>query len=378
MEIKEMTIDELQARKAAIATEVDAEGADLDALENEARSINAEIEARKEAEAAKVEIRELVANGTGEVITTEFNTEERKTMTNAEVRASKEYIDAFAEYLKTGKDAECRSLLTENVNGPVPVPSIVDETIKTTWERDEITSRVRKTSIRGNLKSYFELSATGAVEHTEGAVAPAEEVITFGVVNMIPKNIKKWITVSDEVVAMGGEAFIRYIYDELTYQIIKKLAELIVADIIALPAAATATSVSADQITGAPSVTLVGEALAHLANEATDPVVIMNRLTEAEFLQAQAAGNFAIDPFYGLTRVYTSALPAYSAASSGAVYAVVGDLKGAQVNYPEGEGVVIKWDDLSLAETDMVKVVGREYAAHAVTADKRFCNILKA
>ena len=64
-------------------------------------------------------------------------------------------------------------------------------------------------------------------------------------------------------------------------------------------------------------------------------------------------------------------------ASANAVYAVVGDLGGAQVNYPEGEGVVIKYDDLTEGEKDMVKVIGRQYAAHAVTAPGRFCNIAK-
>ena len=47
MELKEMTIEELEARKAEIATLVDAEDADLDALEAEARSINEELEALK-------------------------------------------------------------------------------------------------------------------------------------------------------------------------------------------------------------------------------------------------------------------------------------------------------------------------------------------
>ena len=46
----------------------------------------------------------------------------------------------------------------------------------------------------------------------------------------------------------------------------------------------------------------------------------------------------------------------------------MGDLKALQVNYPDGEGVVIKWDDLSLAEDDLVKVVGRQYAGHKITA----------
>ena len=63
MEIKTMTIDELNARLAAIPEEMEVEGADLDALENEVRAINEEIEARKAAEAQKAEIRSAVAAG---------------------------------------------------------------------------------------------------------------------------------------------------------------------------------------------------------------------------------------------------------------------------------------------------------------------------
>ena len=52
MEIKEMDVKQLEERKAAIATEVDNEGADLEALAAEVKSINEELEARK-AEAEK-------------------------------------------------------------------------------------------------------------------------------------------------------------------------------------------------------------------------------------------------------------------------------------------------------------------------------------
>ena len=44
MDIKTMSFEELEARKAAIAVESEAEGADVDALLEEIRSINAEIE----------------------------------------------------------------------------------------------------------------------------------------------------------------------------------------------------------------------------------------------------------------------------------------------------------------------------------------------
>ena len=63
MDIKEMTIEELEARKSEIATELDAPEADLDALEAEARSIKEEIEARAAIEAKKNEIRAAVAGG---------------------------------------------------------------------------------------------------------------------------------------------------------------------------------------------------------------------------------------------------------------------------------------------------------------------------
>lgn len=378
MEFKNMTAEELIERRDALVEGLDAEDADLDAIEEEVRAIKEELEARKAEAAKKAEIRKAVADGAGEVIVDmKDKVEERKIMTNNEVRSSEAYINAFADYLKSGDDTECRSLLTETVSGTVPVPVLVEDIIRTAWEKDEILSRVKKTNFKGNVKIAFEKSADPAYEHVEGTTAPTEEALVFGIVTMIPKNIKKWITISDEAIALGGEAFVRYIYDELTYQIVKKLAALVVADIAGLGTSSTATAPAAAKITEAPALTTIASALANLSDEATDPVIIMNRLTETEFISAIAAGNFAFDAFQGLPRVYTSALPAYASADANAVYAIVGDLKGAQVNYPEGEGVVIKWDDLSLAEKDLVKVVGRQYAAHAVTANNRFTNIAK-
>ena len=377
-EIKEMSVDELTERRAAIATELDSPEADLDVLEAEVRAINEEIEARKAAEEKRVELRAAVAAGAGEIIEEIAKEEERgKQMTNEEVRSSKAYIDAFAKYIQTEDDKECRALLTENVSGSVPAPVFVDDIVRTAWENDDILSRVRKTYIRGNLKVPFELSAGAAVAHTEGTTAVTEESLSFGIVTMVAKNVKKMVKISDESVALGGEALLRYVYDEVTYQIVKQLRALIIGDIAGLSTEAGSTAPAAAKITEAPAVTTVATAFANLSDEAENPVVIMNKLTYADFVAAQAAANFAFDPFRGLPVAFTSALPAYNAASANAVYAIVGDLNGAQINYPEGDGVVIKWDDLSEAEGDIVKIVGRQYAAHAVTASGRFCNIAK-
>ena len=376
MEIKDMTIEQIEERKTAIVDELEKEDADLNALEEEMRSLNAEVEARKAVEAQKAEIRSAVAAGeVGEVVKT-IAEEKREMKTNEEIRASKEYVDAFARYIVSEDATECRSLLTTQASGSVPVPTIVDDIIRTAWEKDDILSRVKKTNIKGNLKVAFELSADGAYVHTEGTSAPTEESLTLGVVEMIPRNIKKWITVSDEAIAMGGEALVRYIYDELTHQIVKKLADLIVNDIKSA-SSATSSAAGAAAVTAAPSVTTIAKAFANLSDEATDNVIIMNKLTYANFVAAQAAGNFAFDPFMGMPVLFNNSLPAYDNASANAVYAIVGDLNGAQLNYPEGEGIVLKYDDISQAEADMVKIVGRQYVAHALTASGRFCNVKK-
>ena len=373
-----MTIEEIEARLSSIKTELDSPEADLDALQSEVRELTAQRDELRNAAKADAEKRAAIAEGLGEVTET-HKEEERKTMTIEELRKSPAYINAYADYIKTGRDDECRALLTENVGatGTLPVPVLVDQIVRTAWDRDEILSRVRRTYFKGNLKVAFERSADPAYVHTEGTTAPTEESLLLGIVTMIPANIKKWIRISDEAAAMGGETFLRYVYDELTYQVIKKLAGAVVGDIAGAGTTNTATAVGVTKITAAPGINTVATAAANLTEEARNNVVIMNRLSEVNFRAAYAAGSFAVDPFMGLPRVYTSALPAYDSASANAVYAIVGDLDGVQVNYPEGDGVVIKYDELTEAEADMVKIVGRQYVAHAVTAPGRFVNIAK-
>ena len=151
MDFKEMTIEELEERKAAIPDELEVEGADLDALEEEVRGINAELESRKEAEAKRVEIRAEVAKGLGEIVAKVEEVEDHK-MSNTEVRSSKEYKNAYGEFIKKNYDLdklneEQRALLTTNAaeDGMIAVPVGVDDKIRTAWENDEIMSRVVRT-----------------------------------------------------------------------------------------------------------------------------------------------------------------------------------------------------------------------------------------
>ena len=375
---------EIEERKAAIEAELEKPEADLDALNEEARQLveeseqlNAQLEElRKQAEEAE-EARKAVENGAGE---TKENFEEEKTMTIEELRSSKEYVDAFATFIKTGKDEEVRSLLTKNAaeGGQVPVPTLVDDIVRHAWENENILARVKKTNFQGNVKVAFERSADGAYIHGEGTSAPTEEALQLGIVEIKPENIKKWITISDEMMEATGEGCLRYVYEELAYQVMKKLSYEIVGDIKNCAYTShQATAVGIPVLKKDPGIATIDEAVAQLSDEASNLCVILNPLTKPEFFKAYAAANFAIDPFRGLPVITSGALDAFSTLSENGVYGIVADLSGEQVNFPAGEGMKLIKDEYSLAEKDLVKLVGRVFAGHAVVAPGRFVKLTK-
>lgn len=380
---------EIEQRKAEIDAALETPEADLEALGEEARKLAEESdqlnmqleELRKQAKEAE-EARNAVANGAGE---TKENVLEEKKMTIEELRSSKEYIDAYANYVKSelrGKpdDAELRALLTANAaaNGQVPVPTMVDDIVRHAWENENILARVKKTGFAGNVKVAFERSADPAYVHAEGATAHTEEALTLGIVEIKPANIKKWITISDEMMETTGEGFLRYVYEELAYQVMKKLSYDVVGDIANCAYTShQATAVGIPTIQKDPGLSTIVTAVANLSDEAQNLCVLINPLTKVAFHEAYAAGNFAVDPFQGLPVITTGALPAIGTASAGDVYAIVGDLSAEQVNFPAGEGLKLIEDPYSLAERDLVKLVGRVYAGHAVTAPGRLVRLSK-
>ena len=307
-----------------------------------------------------------------------------------ELRNSKEYIDAYAEYVKTGEDKELRALITTDGyatgnSATVEVPDMVYDIVKTAWQREDLMSRVRTISVKGNLKVQFEVSGDAAVVHQEGNSAVSEEALVLGVVTLTPVSIKKWISLSDEVIDMRGEAFLRYIYDELTYRIAKKCADELVNKIKQLPQSLSANGetgvydkVSANKVTAAPGIGVVAEAIANLSDETRDITVVINKLTYANFKSAQYTANFPVDPFEGATVVFNNSLPAYDSADAGAVYMIVGDFNhGALANYPEGEGIAIKYDDTTLMTADLVRILGRRFVGCDAVADKAFTLVAK-
>lgn len=382
-EIMVLDAEQIEARKAELKVELeaaetdeamDAIKAENDLLEERKAQIKLEVEQRKADMAA-------VIKGQGDVI--EEVKDERKVNT-MEMRNTPEYINAYAEYIKSGNDMECRKLTSENDTTPngtgtVAVPEFVYDIVKTAWEREGIMSLVRKSYLRGNLKVQFEISGGEASIHAEGDSAVSEEALVLGIVELVPQSIKKWISISDEVYDLRGEEFLRYIYDELTYRIAKKAADTLIGKIEACGTVSTTTCPGVPKLQAAsPALGTVAAAMALLSDEAANPVVIMNKATWGAFKAVEYAGSFPVDPFEGLPVIFNNKIKSSAAATTGETYAIVGDLgHGALANFPNGDGIDFKFDELSKKKEDLIEVLGREYVALGVVAPNAFVKITK-
>ena len=381
---------ELEQRSAEISAALETPEADLDALESEARGIVEEIatinaqleELRKAAEEAE-ETRKAVAEGAGKK-KEEF--QEGKNMDINEIRSSKEYVAAYAEYVKSiirgekADDSELRKLMTDNVEtyGQVPVPTMVDDIVRTAWEDEKVLARVRKTYFKGNVKVAFERSADPAYNHAEGSTAPTEEALLLGIVTLLPENIKKWIYVTDEMMEATPETFLDYVYREIAHQVMAKLSKDVVGDIANCAYTShQATAVGIPVVNKDPGAVTIATALGKLSDEARNIVILMNPETVVAFKAAAYAANYPIDVFEGKTVIETSALPVFASASDNACYAIVGDLEAEQVNFPAGDGMKLITDPYTKAEEDLVKIVGRVFAGHGVTAPGRLVRLTK-
>ncbi len=383
MEIKDMTLADIEARMTELDSlvETSEKPEEIEGYTEELRALK-----EKEVELKALEERKATAKAIeeGKIPSSELkiieSRKETETMKIEEFRNTKEYIDAFAEYVKTGKDEEVRALLTTNVGsaGEVAVPDFVYDIIKTDWLKSGIMALVKKVSVAGNMKVQFEISAGDAVIHNEGSGAVSEEELTLGVVALIPESIKKWISVSDEVLDMRGQAFLQYIYDELTYKIASKCEAVLIEKIKNLNTTASENAVSAKKVKAGAALGTIATALGELNAEATKPVVVMNPATKAAFKASVYSGEFYADPFEGLDVILTNALPAYATATENQVYAIVGDFGyGALANFPNGDSIEIKIDDKTDMAKDLVKILGREYVAVAPIANRAFVNITK-
>lgn len=376
--MKEKELRELMEQLAAVEERANAlaplteTSEDKDIEEREA-ALNQISEERKELEAKIAEVRKeldaakAVEEGRADITKVEGEKREMKTL--EEIRASKEYIEAYARAVKTGDYTEARALLSDNAtNGVVPVPTFVAGIVAERLKESEILRRVRKMEAAGNVKVGFEISAPAAGVHEEGGEAIAEEELSLGIVTLVPETLKKWVGISDEALdSMNGEEYLRYIYEEIARGIVKARENKVVAKILAAPGTATATApaVAAYSNSGTAALDDFIQARALLSSAASELVIIMTPAQYATYRSLQLSANYAVDPFDGLTVLFNDTVTA----------PIIGDLNGVLENLPKGGTPVMKLDDTTNMKEDIVNVLGRCPVATEVVGNKYFAKV---
>lgn len=372
-----MTLEQIEARRLEIAELIKNEDADLEALNAE---IDALAERKTSLEAEKRDaLNEVIENKEVEIIK---EIREEKTMDLKEIRNSQEYARAYANFILNEDDKEVRALLSENAtSGKFPVPEILANKIAHAWEDAKLFNGVAATSLKGNIRIGFEISADGANIHIEGGEAVAEENITLGVEEFKAISIKKFITASDEVLDLNGEEVLDYLYTEMAYRIVKKAQEKFVADTIARPATSSATQmgVKVYTLTATPKKADMIMAKALLSDEASDDLVFIANKNQIASMKTQttADGYPIVDIFDGCDTVAENTIKDYASASAGNVVGLIVDRQAILLNRPNGDELTFKIDENSLAEADLVKIVGRQFVAMGLKAPYRAVVIKK-
>ena len=254
--MSEKTIDELMERRAAIAAEINAPDADLDALEAEARAINEEMERRKAEEAKRQEARSAVADGEGTVTEKVEKTETKENINMFNID-SIEYRDAWVKKI-VGRELseEERSALT---SAGAVIPTM---TVNAVWDKlvkpAELLGRVDVSQFPSYVRFPKATTNNAATAHAVGAtITESSDVIDY--VDLTPNEYVKLLTVGADIDHMAIPAvhdwIVNNLVDNIRYAInkdilvgtgtnsMKGITATVNANATALPAVVTKASI---------------------------------------------------------------------------------------------------------------------------------------
>lgn len=231
-----LTVEALEARSAELRAEAQTEGVEMSRLEEikeEARSIKEELDRRKAEEAIKVEERNAIANGEGEVIESGNEIEileERKMFT----RETVEYRNAFMAMVAGNATAEQRSILADNTSygDGVALPSALDVQV---W--DQITTAHPILKDVDVLKTGIVMKVTQASPATltkkKDSDAVSELTFTMKDVPLVGADYNTYVKLSYAEAKMSQGAMESFLVNDIASVIGEALAKDVFARIIA-------------------------------------------------------------------------------------------------------------------------------------------------
>lgn len=225
MELKEMNVEQLEARKAELLSQVEEteERKQLDAIEADINAIKAELDERRAVEAQKAEIRQAVATGqVGEVVK-EFKEERKKDMYSVD---SIEYRDAWTKKI-IGRDLNDEERSALSSAGAV-IPTM---TVNAVWDKlvkdAELLSKVDVSQFPNYVR--FPKATTNNAASSQavgGSITESSDVI--GYVDLIPNEYVKLLTVGADIDHMAVSA----VHDWIVNNIVSNIRYAINKDIL--------------------------------------------------------------------------------------------------------------------------------------------------
>ena len=206
-------IEEIRARLAAIQTEMDAEGADTEALLNEARTLTEEMKTLRAKEDSQRELRGLVAAGAGVVTGSPAPAQKEAGGPGSEL-----YHRAFLRMLM-GKELtveERAEMSSGNASGGYAIPTVtLDRIIENMVQVAPMIGEVDLMHIPSNVTIAVEGTRNAAALHTENAsITGAADTVAH--ISLTGYEIAKLISISAKLDAMTIPAFEDWLVSNLS------------------------------------------------------------------------------------------------------------------------------------------------------------------
>ena len=212
-----MTLKEIETRLAQIKTELDTEGADIEALSTEADSL---IEERGKLE-ARAKLLNKIAAGAGTVVEpiapAEKEEEERAKNFAETRRASVPVKQVRSTLISSGKLATPTGVSGINELVGSRVSSIID-----------MVKIVDCSGMGANKVAYLDNDMAAAAAQTEGSAVTATDP-TFGYVEIKPTSIRTMAQISEQVKAQTPLLYREKVVEQAMLALRKKAAELVTA-----------------------------------------------------------------------------------------------------------------------------------------------------
>lgn len=221
---------EIEARLAAIAAELDQDGADLDTLEQEVRDLKAELRALDDGAQRRQTLRQAVTGGSG----TTVRTFAQPVPTDIFGTDTEEYRTAWLKHLQSRELTEREARAFAAANGAIS-QLVVSDIMRVTRDHAPLLQHVTVIPSAAKLTYYIEGTNIAATDHTENAaITPSADALTK--VELTPTEIVKLIQISEAAKQMSIPAFNTWLTTMLGEAIAVKITAKLVA---AMTAAAT-------------------------------------------------------------------------------------------------------------------------------------------